>query len=340
MLTRGKILGDILDGLGQLSFVLQTRSSLGLTDLNKYCEDFIKELVNLIYGYNLVNLNTSRSNEPGLDLGDEVQRLGIQVTTDKSSSKVNLTLEKITTDQKSRYDRYIILILGSKQRSYSINSELATELQFVAENDIWDFNDLERILLTLPVEKVKQVYDLLQSDLIRLFSDFEIGTTPSGESTSLLDRLEQRPTYLYNGCERLVEHINQKETVSLNIPIINEAFNRLIKQLSELPRITREFFYALLVRSEYVKGKDALGIRETLIRRLLPISETRFNEELDLLSAYDLAYLEEVNDNDYRILFSGVCLNEHCLLNLLHYTRDNDYDLKSIIVNLDFSCLG
>ncbi len=71
MLTRGKLLGDIMEGLGQLNFVLQTRNRLGLYDLNKCCEDFIKDLLNLIYGYNLSNLNETRSNEPGLDLGDE-----------------------------------------------------------------------------------------------------------------------------------------------------------------------------------------------------------------------------------------------------------------------------
>ncbi|ULO04852.1 SMEK domain-containing protein [Paenibacillus sp. 19GGS1-52] len=236
MLTRGKLLGDIMDGLGQLNFVLQTRSKLGLYDLNKYCEDFIKDFLNLIYGYNLVNLNETRSNEPGLDLGDEVQKLGIQVTTDKKSTKINHTFEKITDEQKARYERFVILILGAKQSSYDgINPELASNLHFEIENDIWDFGDLERAIVSLPLDKIKSTYDFLQSNLIRVFSDLDVGTTPSGEATSMLDQLEPRPVNKYMGCSNLVTHINEKHRVNLRIDDMNPSYQMFYNQLAELP---------------------------------------------------------------------------------------------------------
>lgn len=192
------------------NFVLQTRSRIGLFDLNKFSEDFIKDLLNKTYDYNLTNLNDTRSNEPGLDLGDEVQKLGIQVTTDKRSTKINHTLERITDEQRKRYERFIVLILGAKQTSYDgINAELATDLSFDPKNDIWDFSDLERTIVSLPVEKLKDVYDILQNNLMRVFSDMDVGTTPSGESTSMLEVFEQRPANQYTGCSTLVEHINK-----------------------------------------------------------------------------------------------------------------------------------
>lgn len=340
MLTRGKLLGDILDGLGQLSFVLQTRSNLGLFDLNKYCEDFIKDFLNLIYGYNLVNLNAMRSNEPGLDLGDAVKKLGIQVTTDKRSYKINNTLEKITEEQKARYERFIVFILGSKQSSYSgIDSALASGLQFEVDKDIWDFGDVERDVITLPLEKIKLLYELLQSNLIRLFSDLETGTTPSGEQTTMLSRLERRPVPFYDGCGSLVAYINQKYEGNLTIQELDEAFQNFYSHLAELPKITREFFYALLSRSEYIESMDSIGTREILIKRVLSISEMRFEEELKLLNAYDIGDRYEVHEDEYWILFRGICKNEHCLWNLIEYVEDNNLDLKPIIVDLNFSCL-
>ena len=65
-----------------------------LYDLNRYLEDFFKDILNIVYGYKLVNLNEERSNNPGLDLGDEAVKVAFQVTSTKSSDKVNTTLEK------------------------------------------------------------------------------------------------------------------------------------------------------------------------------------------------------------------------------------------------------
>jgi len=265
--------------------------------LNKYCEDFIKDFLNIIYEYKLVNLNETRSNEPGLDLGDDGHKIGIQVTTDKKSAKINHTLEKITDDQKARYDRFVILILGAKQSSYDgINPELAANLQFVIEKDIWDFGDLDRAIVILPLDKIKSLYDFLQSNLIRVFSDLDVGTTPSGEATSMLDQLEPRPVNKYMGCSSLVAHINEKHGVNLMIEDKNPAYQMFYNQLAELPKITREFYYALLSRSTFVPDRETYGVRETLIRRLLNISETRFKEEFNLPMAYDLAYLLELNE--------------------------------------------
>jgi hypothetical protein len=341
MLTRGKLLGDIMDGLGQLNFVLQTRSKLGLYDLNKHCEDFIKDFLNIIYEYNLVNLNQTRSNEPGLDLGDDAQKLGVQVTTDKKSDKINHTLEKITDEQKARYERFVILILGAKQRRYDgISPELAANLHFEIANDIWDFGDLERAIVSLPLDKINSIYNFLQSNLIRVFSDLDVGTTPSGESTSMLDQLEPRPVNKYMGCSSLVAHINEKHGVNLEIDVMNPSYQMFYDQLAKLPKITREFYYALLSRSEFDSGSETYGVREPLIRRLLNISQTRYNEEIKLLEAYNLANLIELNEDDYWIMLEAKFKKEPCLVDMMEYIEEKGFDLKKIFVDLDFTCFS
>ncbi|MDB0507339.1 SMEK domain-containing protein [Ralstonia solanacearum] len=42
-------------------------------------------ILNIVYGYKLINLNEERSNNPGLDLGDEVAKVAFRVSLKKSS---------------------------------------------------------------------------------------------------------------------------------------------------------------------------------------------------------------------------------------------------------------
>ena len=96
MLTRGYIIGKLVDDLAGLKSKVETRNKLGLFDLTKFSEDFFKELINIIYDLNLVNLNRERNNNPGLDLGDKVKKRAFQITSTKKSQKIKQTLEAIT----------------------------------------------------------------------------------------------------------------------------------------------------------------------------------------------------------------------------------------------------
>lgn len=340
MLTRGKLLGEILDSLGQLSFVLQTRAKLGLFDLNRHCENFARDLLNLLYKYELVNLNDVRSNEPGLDLGDSNRKIGIQVTTDKRSTKINHTLEKITTQQKQTYNKFLILILGIKQGSYDgINQELANSVNFTHE-DILDFNDIEQKIVSLPVEEINKVYDFLSKELIRVYSELGADETPSGESTSILSHVETKPMFSYSNCRAFVKHINTKHDVTLDEQQHDKAIRNLFKSMMELPKITREFFYALVSRAEFSKKHDMYVVRDEVMKRVIQIPDRRYYEELQLLEDFDLVqYSDEERYINY-IKFAGLCHEEQCLSNILEFTNDNNIDSKKVFIDLDFSVFG
>ena len=48
MLKRGRYIGEIIDSLASLQQTVEFRTELGLTDLNKVCEDFFS-LVNNVH---------------------------------------------------------------------------------------------------------------------------------------------------------------------------------------------------------------------------------------------------------------------------------------------------
>lgn len=98
------------------------RGKIGDVALNRLLEDFFKDVLSLVHGWNLVNLNSKRSNEPGLDLGDPHAKVAVQVTSSASSSKVKKTLEKVTTEHLQIYDRILVLAIGNKQGSYTLDT--------------------------------------------------------------------------------------------------------------------------------------------------------------------------------------------------------------------------
>jgi len=158
MITRGTIIGKIIDDLARLMSQIELRNKIGLLDLTKLSEDFFKELLNIVYDLNLENLNGVRINEPGLDLGDLSNKIAYQITSTKKSEKVNKTLEKITDDQLIEYCSFKILIIGKKQSKYKIESSLKSKTGFKSEKDILDINDLTREISILNINKLEFLF--------------------------------------------------------------------------------------------------------------------------------------------------------------------------------------
>ncbi len=76
-----------------------------------YCD-----LLNTAFGYALGNMNRIRDNYPAIDLGDEDERLSVQVTSTGDAAKVRKTLERFYAHKLNEdYDRLIVLIAGKAE---------------------------------------------------------------------------------------------------------------------------------------------------------------------------------------------------------------------------------
>lgn len=84
---------------------LKYSGKLNMLDENKVMEDIMCEVLNRVYGWHLVNLNTKEKNYSGIDLGDIQQGLGIQVTADKTSAKIQYTFSKVIAHEV--YETYV-----------------------------------------------------------------------------------------------------------------------------------------------------------------------------------------------------------------------------------------
>jgi hypothetical protein len=80
MITRGYFIGQIVDELTAISSQVEMRGKLHLFDLHICLENFFRDILNIALGYSLKNLNEERSNAPGIDLGDENEKIALYHT--------------------------------------------------------------------------------------------------------------------------------------------------------------------------------------------------------------------------------------------------------------------
>lgn len=161
-----ELINKFREELTKLSVEVETSVSMGHFDINKICEDVFCNIFKEIYNFkNLRNLNEEeKKNFPGIDLADDVERVAIQVTSDKTLEKIKDTLEKIIVHKlNEKYNKIIIYILTRKQGSYSqdsINRICQGKIDFDVKSNILDVTDLATKAANLNPRVLKKVIDI------------------------------------------------------------------------------------------------------------------------------------------------------------------------------------
>lgn len=138
MLERKRLIEELDAYFGVLDYIVAKSGKRGRYDAHVHSEDFVASILNALHGWKLATVNREVSNVAAIDLLDSENRIGVQVTSDKTSAKINSTIEKLVRSPlRSSVDKLIVFLLQSKQRSYTINSE-CPGVSFSKES-IWDF---------------------------------------------------------------------------------------------------------------------------------------------------------------------------------------------------------
>jgi hypothetical protein len=296
--ARGHYIGKIIDDLDAIASQVDQRCKLGQTDLNRVLEDFFKELLNLIYDANLKNLNSKRSNEPGLDLGDSTSptKRAFQVTSQASAAKVNKTLDKITKEQLDTYDEIYVLIIGKRQKSYALNAALVKKCGF-DERNILGITELCRDIMQLEMDGIRAVQEKLAAEQrqIRIELEPEI----DGKfATTIHDLVERRPSVQRSDCTILVRH-SAGDGLFESASEAKTALNAFIDELQKLPRLTREFFGWIVDNSDLALGVGGEGrqINADYVSKMRP-DEVALMADLRLLQAWD--FLDYDQDETHK----------------------------------------
>lgn len=165
MYLRGFYIQEIASRLAWIKAQVEVLDSLNLYDINIHSEAFFCGLLNVIFGYNLKNINDSEKNFPSIDLEDKFNRVAIQVTTQEASSKIQYTLDKFFENKLDKtFDRLIVLIIGTKLH-YTKTFKVKEGFSFSRENDIWDTSFLIQEIKKKETAELEKVFDYLSEEL-------------------------------------------------------------------------------------------------------------------------------------------------------------------------------
>lgn len=329
MLSRGHIIGKIVDDLAILKSQVETRNKLGQFDLTKFCEDFFREILNITYNLNLQNLNNARSNYPGVDLGDKKKRIAYQITSEKTSSKIDDTLSSLNEDFSKAYDVIYIFIIGEKQTSYTIDQNLAEKYSFKSTENIIDINVILKQIVIKDIQELKMLFDLFKSEFRQVKIELEPTDENGNFESSYFNNIEAKPSSPPNNGILYLGKPTQKE-YQQSLFELNELYN----QLALVPRVTREILVIIVDRGKFYNYK--YRIIPEVIEKLLGISKMNMLIEVHILENEGLVYLDEDEIDGRHLYFLTISGN----LNFLFYwLNEQQISIRTLLNTMDFTVL-
>lgn len=155
------------DVVSRIMLQVELATSQGRTDINLALEDALIPILRSVYNLpQLINLNRKQKNFPGIDLGDDHDRVCFQVTSTTSLDKVKATVcQFMDRSYFNSFDELYVLMLTKKQASYSqaaVNELVGDRFSFNCKKHIIDLGDLLGLVAALRVTAQERVLEEFQ----------------------------------------------------------------------------------------------------------------------------------------------------------------------------------
>lgn len=144
---------------------IETRGKLNLLDIHLHSENFYLHFFNLLYGFKLENLNSTRQNVEAIDLIDHTNKIVIQVSATCTKQKVESALEKQILNNYRDFSFKFISISkkASELRKKTFNNPYS--LAFAPTTDIFDIVSVLNDILVKPSHEQKEIYKFIKNEL-------------------------------------------------------------------------------------------------------------------------------------------------------------------------------
>ena len=165
-MNRTRYYNYIEERLNFLAYRIEKRGKINLLDLNIHSETFFAELFNILYNYNLVNLNYIKQNTEGIDLIDTKNKIIIQVSATSTKGKIENSLNKgIYLFYKDYNFKFISISKEVSSKLRATEFENPYNLIFDSQKDILDSTTLLRYILNLEIDKQKILFEFIKKEL-------------------------------------------------------------------------------------------------------------------------------------------------------------------------------
>lgn len=179
-----------------LKVEIKDSGKLNLLDINVHVEDFFRDLLNLIYGWQLQNMNQRNLNAAGGDLWYDDDKIVIQVSSTTTKDKIQSSIDKLSAEQFAGYRFKFLRIDGDviKLRKESYNTH--NDIVFNPSEDIIDISTLLKDITHLDIDCLRRVYELCGKEIVPLdtpkVTETDLAIVVKALATNVKDWLKER----------------------------------------------------------------------------------------------------------------------------------------------------
>lgn len=254
MLENERLLKEILTGFSTYQHYVQYCGKTGNLDTNKAAEGFVAPLLNTVFGWELELVGAA--NYPGIDLVDHTHKIGVQVSSDQSSVKVNKTLEVIATlNLKQSIRSLYFFFLQPKQKTYTVKL-CCLGVVFDASQHVMDFDSLTQKLSICSLDVLRKSASIVKSFLPHLYQEKATFLKQSKkeltENLTFLDRavfhqleLYEEPFAMLASIREIRISLQKNGSKLVSNALAAEEFSNICKILQNCENSVREDFPVL-----------------------------------------------------------------------------------------------
>lgn len=155
----------IEEKLHTLSVRIAAKGKLNLLDIHGHSENFYLHLLNIIYGYELVNLNNQQHNVEAIDLVDTKNKILVQVSATSNKQKIESSLSKEILKQYSGYTFKFISISKDASDLRKKTYKNPYSINFTPDKDIYDVCYILNDIRGKEIGDIERIYEFIKKEL-------------------------------------------------------------------------------------------------------------------------------------------------------------------------------
>lgn len=164
-MNRSKYFEYIDEKIHTLAHRIETKGKLNILNLHLHSENFYLHFFNLLYGYELINLNSNSQNAEAIDLIDHKNKIIIQVSATCTRQKIESTLSK---DIFKKYKTYSFKFISISIDATNLRTKTFSNphsVSFNPSNDIYDIKTILNYILTEKIKNQRELYEFIKDEL-------------------------------------------------------------------------------------------------------------------------------------------------------------------------------
>lgn len=163
-MKRQEYFNFIEEKLSSLATRIEMRGGLNLLDLHLHAENFYLDFFNLLFGWNLINLNIEQPNVAGIDLVDKTNKIVVQVSATANRHKIESALNKNLSEYKDYSFKFIAISKNAENLKNKKFSNLHG-LKFSPSEDIFDIPFILSKIQGMNIDEMITVYEFIKKEL-------------------------------------------------------------------------------------------------------------------------------------------------------------------------------